>query len=150
MPDHVQSREEREFSFPPDVVAKISRTSIQKCGRITHGSDPHRSPGPGHYAHFCYCAMKKALCREAGPDRAWLAKVRPWYGHAEHFHVRIDCPADSPACESQPPVSAGDGCGRELDHWIKHLVLPPRRRWYRKSRSPASGWRACHPRAKKS
>jgi penicillin-insensitive murein DD-endopeptidase len=32
-------------------------------------------------------AIKKALCREAGADRTGLYKVRPWYGHAEHFHV---------------------------------------------------------------
>jgi penicillin-insensitive murein endopeptidase len=74
---------------------------------------------------FVNAAIKKALCRESGPDRAWLAKVRPWYGHAEHFHVRIGCPADSVACKPQPPVQAGDGCGHELDYWIKHPVLPP-------------------------
>ena len=38
-------------------------------------------------------AIKKALCREAGADRTWLFKVRPWYGHAEHFHIQIACPA---------------------------------------------------------
>src|SRR5919206_551602 len=39
-------------------------------------------------------AIKKALCREAGADRTWLYKVRPWYGHAEHFHVQLACPPD--------------------------------------------------------
>ena len=43
-------------------------------------------------------AIKKALCREAGTDRTWLYKVRPWYGHAEHFHVQTACPEDSPDC----------------------------------------------------
>ena len=31
-------------------------------------------------------AIKKALRRGAGRDRAWLSKVRPWYGHDYHFH----------------------------------------------------------------
>ena len=48
-------------------------------------------------------AIKKALCREAGNDRAWLHKVRPWYCHNYHFHIRIGCPADSPTCKGQPP-----------------------------------------------
>ena len=27
---------------------------------------------------FVNPAIKKAMCREAGPDRSWLSKVRPW------------------------------------------------------------------------
>jgi len=41
---------------------------------------------------FVNAAIKKALCREAKGDRSWLAKMRPWYGHDYHFHVRITCP----------------------------------------------------------
>jgi penicillin-insensitive murein endopeptidase len=60
-------------------------------------------------------AIKKALCRDAGKDRAWLGKVQPWLGHDWHFHVRLNCPADSPDCEPQPPRPAGDGCtGSEM------------------------------------
>ena len=70
---------------------------------------------------FVNAAIKKAMCREAGSDRDWLAKVRPWWGHAEHFHVRIACPPDSPECKPQPPVPAGDGCGHELDYWFKEV-----------------------------
>ena len=59
-------------------------------------------------------AIKKALCRDAGPDRAWLRKVRPWYGHNWHMHIRIGCPAGSTECKPQDPVPPGDGCGTEL------------------------------------
>src|SRR5262249_53265928 len=42
---------------------------------------------------FVNPAIKRALCRDAGTsDRAWLSKVRPWWGHDYHFHVRIHCP----------------------------------------------------------
>ena len=44
---------------------------------------------------FVNAAIKKALCREAKGDRSWLSKVRPWWGHDYHFHIRIKCPAGS-------------------------------------------------------
>jgi penicillin-insensitive murein DD-endopeptidase len=74
---------------------------------------------------FVNAAIKKALCREAGSDRAWLDKVRAYWGHDYHMHVRIHCPAGSTECEKQPPVSAGDGCGKELDYWFQWSVLHP-------------------------
>jgi murein endopeptidase len=49
-------------------------------------------------------------------DRSWLQKVRPWYGHHDHLHARLKCPADSPGCESQGPLPPGDGCN-ELAWW---------------------------------
>jgi penicillin-insensitive murein DD-endopeptidase len=66
---------------------------------------------------FVYPAIKKALCEMASGDRSWLRKVRPWWGHHYHFHVRLSCPRGSPGCEPQPPVPADDGCGADLDHW---------------------------------
>jgi penicillin-insensitive murein endopeptidase len=74
---------------------------------------------------FVNAAIKKALCRGAGSDRAWLQKVRPWWGHDYHFHVRIACPANNPDCREQESTSAGDGCGHELDWWFSDAVLHP-------------------------
>jgi penicillin-insensitive murein DD-endopeptidase len=66
------------------------------------------------------------LCREAGSNRAWLAKVRPWLGHDYHFHVRIFCPPDSPKCEPQPPPDGNEGCGpHDLDSWFTESMLHP-------------------------
>jgi penicillin-insensitive murein endopeptidase len=73
-------------------------------------------------------AIKKALCEAGGTDRAWLAKVRPYWGHFYHFHVRIGCPADSPTCTKQAPIPGDDGCGKELDDWFKLLTTPPKPR----------------------
>ena len=70
-------------------------------------------------------AIKKALCREAGNDRAWLQKVRPYYGHDYHFHVRIRCPHNQPGCKPQDPTQPGDGCG-DLDWWFRDSILHPR------------------------
>ncbi len=126
MPDHVLSREEREFDGAVDMVApdhldvdpKVwshERTELVR----TAAQDPAVT------RIFVNAAIKKALCREAGSDRGWLSKVRPWYGHAEHFHIRIACPADSPQCKPQPPPGPEDGCGHELDYWFKESIIHP-------------------------
>lgn len=75
---------------------------------------------------FVNAAIKKKLCEMAGTDRAWLQKVRPYWEHDYHFHVRIKCPDDSPECKHQDPVPAGDGCGKELDWWFSDAVLHPK------------------------
>jgi penicillin-insensitive murein endopeptidase len=74
---------------------------------------------------FVNAAIKKALCRQANGDRAWLNKVRPMYGHDYHFHIRIKCPDDSAGCKPQDPVPAGDGCG-DLQGWFKDSVIHPK------------------------
>ncbi len=61
--------------------------------------------------------IKQALCKSAGDDRAWLRKLRPWWGHNAHFHVRLACPAGSPDCEPQKPLPEGDGCDG-VDWWL--------------------------------
>lgn len=71
-------------------------------------------------------AIKKALCRDARGERAWLRKVRPYWGHDYHMHVRISCPADSPDCRPQGPVPPGEGCDSALDWWFSEGNLHPR------------------------
>jgi penicillin-insensitive murein endopeptidase len=71
-------------------------------------------------------AIKKALCRDAGGDRSWLHKVRPYWGHDYHFHIRIGCPAGSTECRPQDPAPTSDGCGSELDGWFKDSILDPK------------------------
>jgi len=67
---------------------------------------------------FVNPAIKRALCQEVGPDRAWLTKMRPWWGHSEHFHIRLSCPSGQAECRDQAPLPPGDGCGKELDWWF--------------------------------
>ncbi|WGE78010.1 penicillin-insensitive murein endopeptidase [Actinobacillus equuli subsp. haemolyticus] len=68
---------------------------------------------------FVNPAIKVKLCNTAGSDRNWLRKVRPWYGHDSHMHVRLSCPQNAPNCENQAPIPAGDGCGAELYSWFE-------------------------------
>ncbi|MDH2925524.1 penicillin-insensitive murein endopeptidase [Nicoletella semolina] len=68
---------------------------------------------------FVNPAIKVKLCQSAGSDRHWLRKIRPWYGHDSHFHVRLGCPVGALNCENQSPAPQGDGCGEELSAWFK-------------------------------
>jgi penicillin-insensitive murein DD-endopeptidase len=61
--------------------------------------------------------IKRALC-ESEQNATWLRKLRPWWGHDAHMHVRLKCPAGSPHCEQQGPVPMGTGCGSELAWWF--------------------------------
>ena len=74
---------------------------------------------------FVNPVIKRELCGEAGSDRGWLSKMRPWWGHNYHFHVRLSCPGSDPECRNQPPPPAGDGCGKQLDWWFTQEALHP-------------------------
>jgi penicillin-insensitive murein endopeptidase len=75
---------------------------------------------------FVNPAIKAEACRKAKGDRAWLAKLRPWWGHDEHFHVRLACPAGQSECTPQAAVPDGDGCGAELTSWLRRNTILPK------------------------
>ena len=67
---------------------------------------------------FVNPAIKRALCRWAGPDdAAWLRVVVPWEGHDAHMHVRLHCPTDQPRCEGQGPPPEDSGCDIDAEGW---------------------------------
>lgn len=71
---------------------------------------------------FVHPPIKKALCdwsRGQSGRGAWLRKIRPYYGHNYHFHIRIRCPKGMSGCKSQnePRPADGTGCGKELAYW---------------------------------
>ena len=78
---------------------------------------------------FVNAAIKRSLCGSVVGDRAWLRKLRPWWGHDEHFHIRINCPAGDTECIPGPTLPQGDGCGTALDWWFtdeaKHPAAKP-------------------------
>jgi len=71
--------------------------------------------------------IKRRLCANYA-DQDWLGKMRPWYGHDGHFHVRLKCPQGSASCEAQVPLpNYGDGCG-ELVTWFREDGTVKKRR----------------------
>ncbi|MBU1837709.1 MAG: penicillin-insensitive murein endopeptidase [Alphaproteobacteria bacterium] len=72
---------------------------------------------------FIFPGAKVEMCKNATGDRSWLNKVRPWYGHNYHFHVRLNCPAGSGLCAPQDPPPPGDGCA-DAAAWVDNIVNP--------------------------
>jgi len=124
MPDHTLTPQEREdmsaismlkdpFSVDPAVFTTLHVKLIKRAASY-----------PQVARIFVHPAIKKALCAQAasvGKDRAWLGKVRPWWNHHYHFHVRLSCPPGTVGCDGQKPVSGDDGCGQELTNWYAML-----------------------------
>lgn len=67
---------------------------------------------------FINPAFKKKLCIEKSLSDEDQHKLRAWWGHDDHIHVRLHCPENSPKCLAQKPIPAGDGCGEELNWWF--------------------------------
>ena len=126
MPPRVLSRAEREDYAPVDMVQPSGLDVVADRFTPAHVAFIRTAAStPGVERIFVNAAIKKALCRMAGPDRAWMSKVRPYWGHTYHMHVRLACPAGATGCEPQAEPPGGDGCGKELDWWFKPEVLHP-------------------------
>lgn len=126
MPPRELTREERENISATSMLAPDNKLAINKKawtpGHVTLLKRAASYPEVARI--FVHPVIKKALCDAAGKDRGWLGKIRPWWGHHYHFHVRLTCPASSPGCVNQPPLTGDDGCGKELDKWFKLLSRP--------------------------
>ncbi|MCF6444715.1 penicillin-insensitive murein endopeptidase [Nereida sp. MMG025] len=73
---------------------------------------------------FVFPGAKVAMCNAEKGDRSYLRKIRPWWGHHYHFHVRLECPKGSPNCISQDAPPRGDGCADAQD-WVNNILNPP-------------------------
>ena len=65
---------------------------------------------------FINPAIKKHLCGKYSGEN-WLRKLRPWWGHDGHFHVRLSCPADDKKCVDLNSPNDIE-CGEGLDWWF--------------------------------
>jgi penicillin-insensitive murein DD-endopeptidase len=127
MPDHMMSREERE-EMSAIMMVRDDRLDVDSkvftAGHVLLLRDAAQEPAVQRI--FVNAAIKKALCREAKGDRSWLAKIRPWYGHDYHFHIRMRCPPGSSECKGQADQGGGEGCGKdELAYWFKDSIIHP-------------------------
>jgi penicillin-insensitive murein endopeptidase len=129
-PDHTLSKKEREDISASNLVAADGKEvnpktwTPQDIAFIKTAAEQ-----PEVERVLVNAAIKKELCRvEDKAHDGWMSKVRPWYGHADHIHVRLKCPADSPNCRKQPPVPGGDACAaKDLAFWFSDKVLRPKR-----------------------
>lgn len=73
---------------------------------------------------FVFPGAKVWMCEQARGNRDWLRKIRPWWGHHYHFHVRLACPRGARDCVDQAPPPAGDGCA-DAQKWVDDILSPP-------------------------
>lgn len=73
---------------------------------------------------FVFPGAKVEMCDDEKGDRAWLRKIRPWWGHHYHFHVRLKCPDGTTGCVNQDPPPTGDGCD-DARQWVQDILFPP-------------------------
>ena len=73
---------------------------------------------------FVFPGAKVQMCNDEKGDRSWLRKIRPWYGHHYHFHVRLACPKGARGCVDQAAPPPGDGCA-DAEKWVRDILNPP-------------------------
>jgi len=125
MPDRILSKEERDNISASNLVAVDGKhVNRENWSAADVAFIKTAAEQPDVERVLVNAAIKKELCRvESNDDKSWMSKVRPWYGHADHIHVRLKCPADSPNCRAQPPVPSGDGCDKSLNYWFAEWIL---------------------------
>ncbi|PKG74412.1 penicillin-insensitive murein endopeptidase [Shewanella sp. GutCb] len=70
---------------------------------------------------FVSPVIKQHLCNMELANDSWLSKVRPWWGHTYHMHVRLHCPEGDARCINQAPIPKGNGCN-ELSWWKQQMT----------------------------
>jgi len=73
---------------------------------------------------FVFPGAKVQMCNDETGDRRWLRKIRPWWGHHYHFHVRLKCPKGARGCTNQAAPPKGDGCA-DAQTWVNDILNPP-------------------------
>jgi penicillin-insensitive murein DD-endopeptidase len=120
MPGRRLTAAERENLSAISMLQKNARLTVDpKIWTPAHGRVIMRAAGYSQVERiFVNPAIKKKLCETWTGDRNVLGKVRPYYGHDYHFHIRMNCPVGDPTCKPQAPPPPGDGCGKELAWWF--------------------------------
>lgn len=130
MPDYTLSDKERETMSAVSMV-KDRQTMNYAVWTENRAMLIKRAASYPEVARiFVHPPIKAELCKWATGDRSWLAKVRPYYGHNYHFHIRMKCPPGMNSCKNQVPAAPkdGTGCGEELAYWMGPIPWTQKRR----------------------
>ena len=111
MPPRTLSPEERETMSATNVVAADGTDVDAKVWTPQHGAFIRLAAAQPEVSRvFVNPAIKKALCREAGADRAWLRRCGPGAATTIMCTSGSHCPAGAADCTDQP------GAGRR---WLR-------------------------------
>jgi penicillin-insensitive murein endopeptidase len=126
MPARALSRAEREEMSATNLVREDGLDVIPGLWTPSHLAVVRAAAqDPTVQRIFVNAAIKRAMCRVAAGE-PWMRKVRPYYSHNYHFHVRLFCPRGAENCRDQDPTPTGDGCDASLAWWFSDEVLHPK------------------------
>ena len=126
--DRTLAIDERETWSAPSVLAGLSDTlDYTQWSTANESILEAAARMPEVDRIFVNPSVKRELCSRYG-NHDWLRKIRPWWKHDDHFHVRLRCPNNNPYCQGQEPLPPGDGSDAGLDWWFtdeaKHPAPP--------------------------
>lgn len=125
MPAHKMTYKEREALSATSMLGPDGVHADPKVFTPYHAALIRRAASyPEVERIFIHPGIKKAMCEETGVNRKDFHKIRPYWGHHYHMHIRIGCPDGNAACRTQAPTGNDDGCGKEVDHWIALMKRP--------------------------
>lgn len=113
-----------EARDPPSMVAPSRREISRRWGPEQRFLIKTAAEHPNVDRILVNPVIKRALCRSEG-NAEWLRRLRPWWGHDAHMHVRLKCPSGSAECTQQAPIPTGSGCGKHLDWWFSAEAHSP-------------------------
>ena len=118
MPERRLSRKEREQLPATEIVKPGPHTVYKNVWTKAHFRLIKRAASHKRIQRILVApGIKKKLCESEKGNRSWLRKIRPYYGHNYHMHIRLFCPPGSPGCKPQQATPADDGCGKALAWW---------------------------------
>lgn len=119
------SRAARESISSLDVRSADQKSVNGNWTRAHHAIMEAAARDPQVERIFVTPPVKLRMCADASvSDRDWLAKIRPWWGHNTHFHVRLRCPTGAAGCVTPDPLPPGDGCADAV-WWVTEALQPP-------------------------
>ena len=116
---------ERQHPVFEDMVEADGKVDMRRWGARQVRMLAAFAADPGVERIFVNSAIKRRLCETVRTKRGWLRKIRPWWGHVAHFHVRLACPPDQPYCRPRQPLPPGDGCDASLAWWFTPEAKTP-------------------------
>lgn len=118
------TRKEREGVSSIDVTRNKEAFTNGNWSRAHHQILKAAASDPRVARIFVSAGIKLQMCNDERGDRSWLRKIRPWWKHNYHFHVRLACPRGMRGCVDQDPPPAGDGCD-DAQQWVNDILNPP-------------------------
>jgi len=122
---HTLSYDERESWSAPSVLLKNTiYLDPRQWSKTNESVLAAAASRPEVDRIFVNPSIKRELCMKYYKED-WLRKIRPWWHHDDHFHVRLKCPVGNPNCQTQEALPAGNGCDAGLAWWFTEEAKHP-------------------------